>query len=202
MAQVAFGVLRPADAATTYRHAAPEFRRLAARGALHSLATGYYAVVPAAARGMGWRPTIEAAAYGIAAADYGPDEVVLMGLSAARLHNAIPRALAVAVVAVPKQRPALSLSDRTGRVIFVKRSTDRLDAERMTTDLGTALVTGIEQTVLDLAHRPNLGGVASEARAAIATLWPQCRSDVVEQIAVAQRLRAARERAAMWAAER
>jgi len=56
---------------------------------------------------------------------------VLMGLSATRRYGAIPRALAVAVVAVPKMRPRLELVDRTAAVLFVRRDTGRLDAERL-----------------------------------------------------------------------
>ena len=46
---------------------------------------------------------LEAAAAGIATAIYGPDDVIVMGPSAARLHGAIPRALATATIAVPSQ---------------------------------------------------------------------------------------------------
>lgn len=145
-------------------------------------------------------PTLEAAAFGIAAADYGPD-AVLMGLSAARLHGAIPRALAVAVVAVPKQRPVLNLSDRAAHVRFVRRDVGRLDAERLPTDLGTALATGVEQTLLDLAHRPDLGGAEDEAWAAVAALWPRADHDMLEFLAGRQRLRAALERARQHATD-
>ena len=71
----------------------------------------------------GCRARLEAVAYGICAADYGADAVVLMGLSAARLHGAVPRALAVAVVAVGKNRPNLTLGDRDALVVFVRRET-------------------------------------------------------------------------------
>lgn len=189
------GVLRPVDGAAVYVQPQAEFRRLAARGLLHRLATGYYATVPLGRRGARWMPTLEVAAFGIAAADYGSDVAILMGLSAARVHGAIPRALAVAVVAVPKQRPVLKLSDRAAEVRFVRRDVARLDAERLPTDLGTALVTGIEQTLLDLSHRPEIGGVESEAWAAVAALWPRANPDVLENLAAGQRLRAALKRA-------
>ena len=174
-------------------------RRHGQRGVLHRLATGYYAVVPAGQQATDWRPTLEAAAYGIAAATEGPDNVVLMGLSAARLHGAIPRALAVAVVAAPRQRPPVHLVDRAAQVLFVRRDTDRLDAERVRTDLGAALVTGVEQTVLDLAHRPDFGGVAPEARAAVRALLPRSDPARLDELASQQRLRAARDRALEWA---
>lgn len=50
-----------------------------------------------------------------------------------------------------------------------------LDAERMGTELGPALVTTPEQTVLDLAHRPALGDNESDVRDAVAALYS--RSD-------------------------
>jgi hypothetical protein len=169
-------------------------------GVLHRLTTGYYAVVPSAAYDREWMPTLEAAAYGVAAADYGPEAVVLMGLSAARLHGGVPRALGVSVVAVPKQRPVLALADRLATVVFVRRTTGRLEAERVGTDLGTALVTTIEQTVLDLAHRPDVGGVPDEARAAVVGLWPRTDAEELARISVDQRLRAALSRARAWVA--
>src|SRR3954451_23314264 len=111
LARVPFGIVRPVDAAGVYAFPPREFRRLEGAGALHRVATGYYAVVPAAARGREWLPSLEAVAYGIPAADYGPDAAVLMGISAARMLGAIPRGLAVAVVAVPRQRPPVVLKD-------------------------------------------------------------------------------------------
>lgn len=191
----AAGVLRPVDGSGVYVQPQAEFLRLEERGLLHRLATGYYVTVPPAHRGARWMPTLEAVAVGVAAADYGSEHAVLMGLSAARLHGAIPRALAVAVVAIPKQRRVLNLADRSAQVRFVRRDVARLDAERLPTDLGTALVTGVEQTLLDLAHRPDIGGVEAEAWAAVNALWPRADLDVLEQIAGDQRLRAALKRA-------
>jgi predicted transcriptional regulator of viral defense system len=199
LARVSFGVLRPLDAAAVYAHPRPEFRRLADGGVLHRLATGYYAVVPSAAHDRPWMPSLEAAAFGIAAADYGPGAVALMGLSAARLHGGVPRALGVAVVAVPKQRPPVRLLDREAMVAFVRRSVDRLEVEVARSDLGRVMVTTIEQTVLDLAHRPALGGVPDEARAAVAALWPRVDVAELRRLAGEQRLRAAADRAADWA---
>lgn len=198
LARRPFGVLRPADAGTVYAHPPQQFARLAERGLLHKIATGYYAIVPPHSTDRSWLPGLEAAAYGIAAADYGPEGAVLMGLSAARLHGAIPRALAVAVVAVPKSRPTLTLSDRLATVVFVRRDTDRLDAERLTTDLGASLVTTVEQTLLDLAHRPGVGGVPTEAKDAVRTLWPRADAARLNEIAETQRRRSALARAREW----
>jgi hypothetical protein len=61
----------------------------------------------------------------------------------------------------------------------------------MTTDLGQCLVTTGEQTVLDLAHWPNLGHVVEEAGAAIVALLPRCSEETLERLAGQQRLRAA-----------
>jgi hypothetical protein len=190
LARVSFGVVRPKDARGVYAQPPAEFLRLTHGGVLHRLATGYYAIVPRDAHDRDWMPSLEAAGYGIGAANYGADLTVLMGLSAARLHGAIPRGLGVAVVAVPKQRPTLQLVDRFADIIFVRRDTARLDAERVTTDLGPALVTSIEQTVLDLARRPQLGGLPSEATGGVLALWPRCDLETLERLADEQRRRA------------
>lgn len=190
-----FGVLRPVDAVGVYANPSKDLARLADRGLLHKVATGYYAVVPPHSTDRTWAPSVESVAYGIAFADYGPDGAVLMGLSAARMHGAVPRALEVAVVAIPKNRPRLVLADRDALVTFVRRDTDRLDAERVNTDLGAALVTTVEQTLLDLAHRPGLGDVPTEARAAVRALWPRADADRLADIAGEQRLRSALVRA-------
>lgn len=75
-------------------------------------------------------------------------------LSTARIHGAIPRALAVAVIAVPKRRPVLETS--CGRIIFVKRDVNSIKRMRIETELATGWCTTIEQTALDLANRPKL----------------------------------------------
>lgn len=189
-------VLRPQDASPVYAHPRPEIARLARAGVLHPLARGFYAVVPPDRAGdRTWRPSLEAAAVGIAAAQHNADEVVLMHLSAARVYGAVPRALGVAVVAVPRQRPSLRLADRDAHVVFVERDTARLDAERVGTDLGPALVTTVEQTVLDLARRPALGGVEEEAWSAVRALLSRTDHDVLWRLAGEQRLRAPLRRA-------
>ncbi|WP_069161801.1 type IV toxin-antitoxin system AbiEi family antitoxin [Nocardia altamirensis] len=146
-------------------------------------------------------PPLEAVAAGIATADFGADNAVLMGVSAARLLGAIPRALAVAIVAVPKQRAARQLTDRDALVRFVARDTDRLDAELLRTELGRTLVTTPEQTVLDLAHRPGLGDAETEVPAAIRTLYRRCDPNRLADLAAQQRLRAALRRAAAIAGQ-
>src|SRR5450755_4505508 len=187
--------VRPVQAGEQYAQPRQQLAKMARNGELHRTANGYYVVVPRAAIGTSWMPPLEAVAAGIAAADFGLDNAVLMGVSAARLHGALPRALAVAVVAVPMQRAKVRLRDRDGSVVFVKRNVDRLDAERLPTELGPALVTTVEQTVLDLAHRPLLGGAGDDVPAAIRTLLPRCDRHRLDELAVEQRLRAARDRA-------
>src|SRR5665647_1368360 len=184
-----------ADASAVYAHPGTQMVRLERVGLLHKVATGYYVVVPQELIGTDWRPTIEATAAGVATAALGAGRAVLMGVSAARLHNVVPRALGMAIVAVPDDRRDIVLRDRDGLVHFVERDTDVLDAELMTTDLGQCLVTTAEQTLLDLAHRPNLGHVVDEAHAAIVALLPRCNDETLERLADEQRLRAALTRA-------
>ncbi|MGB8386716.1 MAG: hypothetical protein WCE76_02440, partial [Mycobacterium sp.] len=69
-------------------------------------------MVPQDMVGRQWVPSLEAAAAGIASAIYGATDAVLMGISAARVLGAIPRALATAVVAVPGQHRPIRLKDR------------------------------------------------------------------------------------------
>lgn len=191
--------LRPQDAEDVYAQPRGEMRRLERRGVLHRLAHGYYVVVPQDQTRAGWMPTLEAAAAGIATADFGPANAILMGVSAARLHGAIPRALGTAVVAVPAQRAAINLADRAASVRFVKRDTARLDAERMSTELGPTLVTTPEQTILDLARRPDLGEAEDQVRDAIRILITRADADLLDRLATTQRARASLRRARDWA---
>jgi hypothetical protein len=154
------------------------------------VATGYYIAIPDTQVGRSWRPDLEAAAAGIGAAIYGPDDAIVMGISAARLHGAIPRALATAVIAVPSRHDPIAFADRAATVRFTVRDTSRLDATRMPTELCTALVSTIEQTVLDLTKRPTLGNAAPEAVAAVDALFPRCDPDILADIAEAQNMRA------------
>ncbi len=178
-----------------YQHPHQQLAKLAARGLLHRAAYGYYIVVPQDRVDQPWQPELEAAAAGIATAMFGPERAILMGVSAARVLGAIPRALAVAVVAVPKQRAALQLTDRDATIRFVTRDIDRLDAELIRTELGPTLATTPEQTVLDLAHRPGLGDADNEIPTAIRTLYRLCDTDRLTELATEQRLRAALNRA-------
>ncbi|MCR6706350.1 MAG: type IV toxin-antitoxin system AbiEi family antitoxin [Cellulomonas sp.] len=106
-----------------------------------------------------------------------------------------PRAIGVGYVAVPTRRRALRLADRDSEVRFVTREVGELDAVAMTTELGQALVTTPEQTVLDLARAdPRAGDL--DAQEAIDALWPECDPAVLEEIAGRQRMRATYARVA------
>jgi predicted transcriptional regulator of viral defense system len=199
LAAYPLGTFRPAQAKHTYAHPAAEVARLHEHGLLHRLADGYYVVVPPAMVAQGWMPGLETAAAGIASAIYGPDDIVVMGVSAARLHGAIPRALATATVAVPEQHRRIALSDRPAAIRFVKRNTQSIDAERYDTELGPTLVTTPEQTILDLAHRPGLGDAEIDVPSAVAALYERSDEDRLQTLATEQRRRASLLRAETWA---
>ncbi len=199
LARAPMKTIRPRDADKIYAHPRAQLVRLSERGLLHRVADGYYVVVPQDMVGRAWTPSLEATAAGIASAIYGPDNVIVMGPSAARLHGAVPRALATATVAVPSQHREIALSDRPAVVRFVKRDTARLDAERIDTPLGPALVTTPEQTVLDLAHRPELGDVAVDVPSAVAALYARCDQQRIATLASDQRRTASLRRAEAWA---
>lgn len=133
-----------------------ELRRLTENGSLLQLSKGFYALIPEARRGpdTAWIPTIEGAALGMAAALYGPDNVALIGPSAARAHRCYPRALGTAYVTAPARlRPREST---VGNIRFVTREFDKMDTVRIETDLGPGWATSPEQTALDLCrNRPN-----------------------------------------------
>lgn len=148
------GVLRPRDAKEIYTQPALQFKRLEKTGVLLKVAHGYYLHIPESMRGKAWRPEMEALALALGQADYGKNDVALMHLSAARIHGAIPRAVALAVLAVPKQRPILET--KFGRIIFVKRDVSELKRMRIDTELGSGWATNLEQTTLDLANWENL----------------------------------------------
>lgn len=170
---------------TAYAQPHKELARLEAGGLLHRLAEGFYVVVPQDRVGRDWRPTLEGAAAGIGSAEFGAGQYALMGLTAARLHRAIPRAVAVAMIAAPRRRATIRMTDRPAAVRFIVRDVDALQVEMMQTDLGGCLVTTPEQTVLDLAHLPKIGEMEDEA---IHALLPRCDLELMAEIAATQRL--------------
>lgn len=193
LSRAPLGVLRPRDARGVYTQPSVQFLRLQQRGLLRLVAPGFYAVVPPPMVGTAWRPTLEGVAAGIAAAEHGPDGFALMGITAARLHGAVPRAVGLATVAVPRRRQGLTTSDGA-TIAFTPTGLASLDVERMTTDLGACLVTTPEQTVLDLAHRPALAGDDLTADEIVDALWPRCDQQTLTNIADRQRRRAALRR--------
>ena len=188
-ARLPMRMVRAATAADVYAHPRAELARLKDSGLLHRVATGFYVAVPDDRVGAEWMPGLEAAAAGIAVAAYSADDAVVMGVSAARLHGAIPRAFATAVVAVPTRHDPIRLADRQALVRFVVRDTARLDAERIDTELGPVLVTTAEQTVLDLVKRPGLGDAEGEVWPAVEQLYRRCDLDVVAEIVDTQKMR-------------
>lgn len=178
-----------ATAADVYAHPRAELARLNDLGLMHWVATGFYLAVPDDQVGAEWMPGLEAAAAGIAVAAYSADDAVGMGVSAARLHGAVPRALATAVVAVPTRHDPIRLAYRQALGRFVVRDTARLDAERIDTELGAVLVTTAEQTVLDLVKRPGLGDAEGEVWPAVEQLYRRCDRGVLAEIAGAQKMR-------------
>jgi len=190
-------VIRPRDLSPYYTNPRDEAARLVERGDLRKLATGYFLVVPDDRRATDWRPPIEDLALALAVADYGEDAVALMGPSAARVLGLLPRALAGAVVAVPKQRPPLATA--FGRLEFVTRDIRRLDWQRYAGVLCEGYTTTVEQTALDIASRPGLGGLTpAAAEELLSTLAAHADLTLVDDLAARQRRRpaAARVRAA------
>ena len=201
LAQLSPAVIRPRDVAHVYANPRADLRRLTRAGLLLRLATGYYARVPPHRTGdETWRPGIHAAGLGIAQADYGIDAAALMHASAARRLGAIPREIAWAVVAVPKQRPDLDVLG--GGVRFVKRDIATLDVQRTETELGPGWMTTAEQTLLDLAT-PRGRPVADRAMVdeALRTLATVVDWDVVDELAGQQRKRSGAARARALAAQ-
>ena len=192
-------VVRPRDLKELYVNPSSELARLEDQGAVQRFARGYYALVPAQSVGSsGWRPTIEALALGVAVTDYGVDQVALMGPSAARLHGALPRAVALGSVAIPKQRPPLTT--RWGRISFHTRDVARLDLEHVDTDLVAGYQTTVEQTILDLARWAHTWDISRDMISeAITALAGRADWSLTRDLAVKQGERAAYVRAS-WVA--
>lgn len=185
VARATLRTVRPGTLSDVYSNPRAAVRKLTADGTMHRLAFGYYCEVPSDADPATWRPSLEAAAVAIATARGGTGEPVLMGLSAARVHDALPRAIATATVAVTDSgRRPIRLVDRAAIVRFVQRDTERLDAERTVLDLGPALVTTPEQTVLDVA-RFHPGD--PDTPAVLRALWPQVDEALLDRLARAGR---------------
>ncbi len=165
-----------------------ELHRLTNAGTVLRLSKGFYTLVPEDRRGKSttWRPTIEGAALGMAAALYGEEEVALIGPSAARAHQCYPRALGEAYVTAPKPlRPRHTI---VGTVRFVTRDISKMDTVRIETDLGPGWATSPEQTALDLCRNRPAWNITEEARnEMLHRLADRIDWDLIDQVAKSTR---------------
>ena len=176
--------VRPLMLREVYANPEKEVVRMRRGGRLVKIAPGTYTAkpdsVPADAE---WFPDFEEAAMAYATCQYGPRIPVLFGIGAARFHHAIPRAIAVTVIAVPQPHQSVRLTSG-GKVLFTTTEVDRLDARLERGRLGTFLVATREQTLIDLVARPGLGGLPGEALAAVQTLAPKVDRDRLGELLV------------------
>lgn len=175
--------VRPLMLRSLYANPEKELVRLNKAGLVTKIAPGAYTAkadnIPA---DVPWRPAFEHAAMAYATTQYGNRVPVLYGIGAARFHLAIPRAIAVTVIAVPQQHRPVTLTDG-GNVIFTTTDVDQLEAHFEQTTIGGFLVTTPEQTMIDLLARPDLGGMPNQALAAAAVLACSVDPDRVHQLA-------------------
>lgn len=151
--------------------------RLVRDGLVVKVAHGAYMAV-GNGDGALWRPDIETQAAAVAMTRF--PRAVLMGVTAARVHGAIPRAIGAAVVAVPKgeKRRPVRLEPE-GTMILVDRDLDTLRTARTR---GGAEVTTVEQTLVDLVRRPGIGGMEGEVGAAVRVLKQMADRAKLEEI--------------------
>ncbi|MGF3030849.1 hypothetical protein [Microbacterium alcoholitolerans] len=133
--------------------------------------------------GRTWKPPLEPAGLAVAAARFGHRNVALTGIGAARHWAAIPRAIAITLVAVPGRNYVEVALDAGGIVRFVKRDIERLDLVLERTALGPGLVTTPAQTLYDLLMRPGQGRLQDEAGAAAANLGSRVTAEELAAIA-------------------
>ncbi|MDR3070368.1 MAG: type IV toxin-antitoxin system AbiEi family antitoxin [Propionibacteriaceae bacterium] len=81
-------------------------------------------------------------------------------------------AIGTTVIVVPEPHRPVIL-DTGGRVVFTVRRPGLVEAIPVQTTLGMMSVTTIEQTLIDLIRRPDLGGLPEEAAAAARALHPR-----------------------------
>lgn len=161
-----------------------ELQRLSDAGSVFPLTKGFYALIPEQYRGRetSWKPTIEGAALGMAACLHSPDDVALVGPSAARAHGCYPRALGAAYVSVPQQRrPRQTV---LGNIRFVERAINKMDTVRIETDLGPGWATSVEQTALDLSRNRPAWNVSEESKSEmIQLLAARIEWNLIDEIA-------------------
>ena len=183
MAAAPLRTVRPVMLREIYANPEKELVRLRRAGRVVRIAPGTYTVKPDSIdTKLPWRPALEEVSMAYATGQYGDRVPVLYGIGAARFHRSIPRAIAVAVVAVPAQHRAVILPDNGGRIVFTTTDTSALDVRLETSTIGAFLVTTPEQTFVDLIARPNLGGMQAEAIAAINALQGRIDHDRVKAI--------------------
>ena len=182
------------SAAEVYAQPAGELKRLADAGAIVKVARGYYTAVPVGKVAGAWLPSMEDLAAGLASAIYGPGVGALWGLSAARVHGAVPRAIAIGYAFGPTQHRSIALVCRPGQVQFRKRDPERLDLEYLNTELGPSLITSIAQTILDLSSK-DFEGEGDLRTEAVRNLMTLVEPDELEELAARTRGMAALRRA-------
>lgn len=111
-----------------------------------------------------------------------------MGVSAARHWAAIPRAIGVATVAVPRRGYAPVTLEGGGLVKFIPRKMDALELVLERTGLGEGLVTTPEQTLFDLLGRMDRDGLGHEVAGAIENLTAQVKTDDFSEIVTRARI--------------
>ncbi|WP_082515901.1 type IV toxin-antitoxin system AbiEi family antitoxin [Cellulomonas sp. Leaf395] len=185
--------VRPADLEQHYVNPRAVLRDRAAKGEVHKIAYGTYVAVPDDAPDQArWRPGLEAAAAAVATAIFGDRVAVLMGMTAARLLGAAPRARGHATVAAPRRHRDVPLTDRRDAVIhFVHRDMDAVDTQPVATELGVTLITTPEQTLVDLARDRTLN--KADQHAAMLALARNVDWDRVAALAAKQRGRTVAE---------
>lgn len=162
--------VRPVMLEGVYANPRKELVRMRDAGLLVQIAPGTYTAKPDdIPPSRPWSAPFEEAAMAYATAQYADRVPVLYGIGAARFHHAIPRAIAVTVIAVPQQHRPLNLAGG-GRAVFTTTDVELLEARYERGRTGGFLVTTPEQTLLDLLDRPALGGMPAEAHAAANTL--------------------------------
>lgn len=146
--------VRPVDLDGAYVNPRAVLRDRVAKGEVHRLARGMYVAVPDDVHDqVRWRPGLEAAAAAVATAVFGERGGALMGMTAARVLGAVPRARGHAMVAAPRRHRDVVLTDRGDAVVrFVRRDLGLIDTQPVRTELGVALTTTPEQTLVDLAR--------------------------------------------------
>lgn len=174
--------VRPVMLREVYANPEKELVRMRDAGTLVQVGHGTYIAKPERVPPQQtWKPPFEEAAMAYATAAYGDRVPVLAGLGAARHWHAIPRAIGVTVIAVPVQHRPVRLVTG-GAIVFTVRDPATIAAVPVQVGLGTFLVTTVEQTLVDLIVRPDLGGMPVEALAAAGALRDRTDADRLDTV--------------------